>query len=265
MPAGFLRKAASLKTKGMENSAITPRPQALDTNTTPAYTPVEYSGPRRRRATRRQIRANTRLARLLEQSYPRLADAILLCLEEGARPCKRVRFCAVCTRIKQWKLLRSYAPKLQAMAEPHFLTLATYPVTTLRMDNVRALAGRFAAIRRLARFRRAVRGGVASTEIKHGENGWQVHLHAVTDLRTPLAARWLATEWMRRGGGHHVKLQPFRTGSPARAFTYIVKQPVFPNDAELVRQFASATADVRLLQSWGSFFGKPRLTATPEE
>lgn len=249
----------------MENSAITSRPQALDTNTTPAYVPVEYLGPRRRRPTRRQTRANNRLARLLEQSYPRLADAIMLCLEADTRPCKRVRLCAVCTRIGQWKLLRRYTPKLATMTNPHLITLTAYPVTTLSKDRIRVLASRFAAIRRLARFRRAVRGGFASTELRHGENGWQVHVHAVADLRAALTQNWLATEWVRRGGGHQVKLQPLRFGTSTRAFTYILKQTKFPSNVELVRQFVSATAGVRLLQGWGSFFGQPVLTVTLEE
>lgn len=223
----------------------------LDTYTTPTYMAAEYTGPWRRVPSKAQVRSNTRVAGIVSQFDPRLAHSLEMCAE-GIVPCNRTRVCAVCTRSRERRMLRRYRSKLRAMAMPHFITVTTFPVRVLTKEKVSRTARAFSKLKRHARFRRAVVGGIACVEFKLGEHGWLVHIHAVVDLRQSLSSDWLMKAWTKLEGGHQVHVVRLEEGTADRAFTYILKRTDLPDGVEEVRQFVRATWGARLLQPFGN-------------
>lgn len=222
----------------------------LDTYTTPPYA-VSSTGSRYRPPSQAEILSNHRLAGILEQFAPRLADSLRACAEGGLL-CNRTRICAICTRFRKGRLLLGYRTKLQSMSAPHLLTLTTFPTNHLTRDGVTQIPKAFSKLKRRARFKRAVAGGIASVELKHGEHGWLVHLHAVVDLEQALPKDWLKQAWTHLGGGYQVDLRPLESGTEVRAFIYTLKGAELPGRVEQVRQFVHATWGLRLVQPWGN-------------
>lgn len=161
--------------------------------------------------------------------------------------------CRPCARIAAQRQVRSFRPRLEAMAHPMFLTLT---IKSVPLGELRAAVSRLMSAWGRLRHRKifkGVRGGVWSLEVTYSrENGWHPHLHAIIDGGyIPQAV--LSREWLEiTGDSRIVDIRAVkRLHSAARELLKYVTKPWELGEGEL-GELASVFTGRRRSDSWGS-------------
>lgn len=225
---------------------------------------------------------NYKIAEALATFHPSLAFKVLNCwLDPFYRPCGQSRLCPSCARHRQQRLARKYERYLTKMASPFFLTVTIPCKSGLTRWHLDYFRDKLTSLRRWRRFKRSVRGGFYSIEIKLGDSGlWNIHAHIVLDLADhTLTKRDMKDAWLRRTGGFKIEFEPIRAGTLGWVFSYSTKPQELPEgkathdaigtlvdhaaaplDPARLREFYWATKGFKNAQTFGNFNsgkGKP--------
>lgn len=218
---------------------------------------------------------NYMIAEALATFRPSLAFKVLNCwLDPFYRPCRQPRLCPSCARYRQRRLALRYERYLTKMASPFFLTVTIPCKSGLTRWHLARFRKKLTSLRRWRRFKRSVRGGFYSIEIKLGKSGlWNIHAHIVLDLADhTLTERDMTAAWLQRTGGFEVEFDPIQAGTLGWVFSYSTKPqelPVCkstgaavatlighetaPLDPARLREFYWATKGFKSAQTFGSF------------
>jgi len=147
------------------------------------------------------------------------------------------RLCLKCARWRQARTAARLWPAIQQLLrrcpDDRWVLITLTVVSTHEPVNtiVPRLQGYFARLRRVALWKRCIRGGVYSIETSyHPTTGWHVHLHALAARQAWCDQKELAAAWQRasRGEGQVVDIrdrdQDVRSGRCA-ALRYLFKPP----------------------------------------
>jgi hypothetical protein len=149
------------------------------------------------------------------------------------------------------------------MQNPKLLTLATVTQEALTRETVSTIRSAFQRLLHRSYFRERILGGLYVIEIKLGEAGWNIHLHALIDAPY-LDQRTISNAWHQITGDSYIV--DIRRAFSARAglryiLKYMLKPPVL-NGRESV--YDHALKGTRLVQPFGVFYraGKEKSVLT---
>jgi replication protein len=183
--------------------------------------------------------------------------------------CKH-RLCFPCQRERGFLIQQS----LERLGETagRRLTLLTLTLKHTSRDLRSTLTRLLVAFRELRRcllWKRNVKGGAWSLEIKVGKDGlWHPHIHALLDQnwmdQGPLCAAWLTVTG--DSTGVHIKRMHFFNG--ARYISKYITKPVDPTvlaDQDKFEEFILATKGLRKCSTLGTWRGTKLAEHPPEE
>jgi hypothetical protein len=166
----------------------------------------------------------------------------------------KCRACYACQR----RLAHTVAPRIEAIVRamqwPTMITL------TLRHDEGDSLRELLTQLQsswlRLTRTSiwKSVRGGVKILEVKHGDNGWHPHLHAIVDCKW-IARDALRAEWSRITGGSYM-VDVRRVSDAAEAAGYVAKYTTKTEsftDFATLTEYAAAMHGKRTMSTFGEW------------
>jgi len=169
------------------------------------------------------------------------------------------RLCPVCAHHRSRRLVRDYAPKIEAAGRGRLLLFLTVTVKNpekLTPKVYRDLKANFKRLRRHKSFEH-IRGGVLAIETtrNHKEGTWHPHLHALLIAEKYVNQDQLQREWRElTGDSYIVKVKKASWGAVRELLKYPTKLADLRTPADVL-EFALATWGVRMLQGWGCLFG----------
>lgn len=88
------------------------------------------------------------------------------------------------------------------------------------------------------------------------ERTWHVHIHALIDSGW-ISQKALSDAWreVTKGRGYIVDIRKADEGSLDEVVKYLTKGTDFLNDGQLVKEFLDATVRLRMLSTFGYFYG----------
>lgn len=195
----------------------------------------------------------------------------------AAQFCKQHLICPLCAMRRAAKATNAYLEKYQLLLEenprlkPYMLTFTvqhnadqpllevleklTKPYKTLHQRRRQVLANtRGAKYTELCK----VLGGVTSTEVTHGDNGWHPHMHMLALCEQPPSQIDLQQEWWDlTGDSHQVDVRAIDPKDPITGFIEVLKYAMKFSTMSIPTNWAAASAlkGRRLLNPFGLFWG----------
>lgn len=163
------------------------------------------------------------------------------------------RSCPICRKSLYFRLLRGYLAIARGVQNPKLLTLTTATRGALTREAVNAIRSAFQRLLHRKYFCTRIRGGLYVIEIKFGETGWNVHLHALIDS-SYLDQETISSTWQQITGDSYIVdiRQIFSARVGLRyILKYMLKPPVLNGQESVYDHTLKGT---RLVQPFGVFY-----------
>jgi len=166
-------------------------------------------------------------------------------------PCGK-RSCSICGRVRHSRFFNRYLKLVEPAKDLKLLTLTTVAKGNLTRHSIGAIRSALQKLMHRRHFRDRVRGGIYAIEVKRGENGWNVHIHALIDA-SYLDQRAISSAWRDITRDSYVV--DIRSTSPRGGLRYVLKHFLHPPSLNGQKHvYDRVLKGVRLVQTFGTFY-----------